>query len=115
MPYQSNHDSCFICPEGSIVDEKALTCTECPVGYYEKNNITTKNIGEIILSQIPNVSSQSAIAIMVKFKTIKALLYSLEENRNCMNDIKVGKIGKERRLSKICISNIFKFLVETDD
>ncbi len=38
MPYQSNHDSCFICPEGSIVDEKALTCTECPVGYYEKNN-----------------------------------------------------------------------------
>ena len=41
--------------------------------------------------------------------------YSLEENRNCMNDIRVGKIGKERRLSKICISNIFKFLVETDD
>ena len=38
MPYQSNHDSCFICPEGSIVDEKALICTECPVGYYEKNN-----------------------------------------------------------------------------
>ena len=81
----------------------------------KKNNITTKNIGEIILSQIPNVSNQSAIAIMVKFKTIKALLYSLEENRNCMNDIRVGKIGKERRLSKICISNIFKFLVETDD
>jgi ERCC4-type nuclease len=81
----------------------------------KKNNITTKNIGEIILSQIPNVSSQSAIAIMLKFKTIKALLYSLEENRNCMNDIRVGKIGKERRLSKICISNIFKFLVETDD
>jgi hypothetical protein len=52
---------------------------------------------------------------MVKFKTIKALLYSLEENRNCMNEIRVGKIGKERRLSKICISNIFKFLVETDD
>jgi ERCC4-type nuclease len=81
----------------------------------KKNNITTKNIGEIILSQIPNVSSQSAIAIMIKFKTIKVLLYALEENRNCMNDIKVGKIGKERRLSKICISNIFKFLVETDD
>lgn len=81
----------------------------------KKNNITTKNIGEIILSQIPNVSSQSAIAIMVKFKTIKALLFSLEENRNCMNDIKVGKIGKQRRLSKLCISNIFKFLVEIDD
>ena len=43
----------------------------------KKNNITTKNIGEIILSQIPNVSSQSAIAIMLKFKTIKALLYFL--------------------------------------
>ncbi len=24
IPYQSNHDSCFICPDGSIVDEKLL-------------------------------------------------------------------------------------------
>ncbi len=38
MPYQSNNDNCFICPKGSIVDSKAITCTECPIGYYEENN-----------------------------------------------------------------------------
>jgi hypothetical protein len=38
MPYKSNHDSCFVCPAGSIVDSKAISCTECPIGYYEKNN-----------------------------------------------------------------------------
>jgi len=38
MPYQRNDDACLICPEGSVVDEKAITCIECPVGYYEKNN-----------------------------------------------------------------------------
>jgi len=38
MPYKNNHDRCFVCPPGSIVDVKAHTCSECPVGYYEKNN-----------------------------------------------------------------------------
>jgi hypothetical protein len=38
MPYNSNHDKCFSCPAGSIVDEKSRKCTECPVGYYENNN-----------------------------------------------------------------------------
>ena len=39
MPYRNNHDSCFICPNGSVVDIFARSCTECPVGYYEKNNV----------------------------------------------------------------------------
>jgi hypothetical protein len=38
MPYDNNHDECFKCPVGSIVDIKGRKCTECPIGYYEKNN-----------------------------------------------------------------------------
>jgi hypothetical protein len=38
MPYKNNHNICFVCPPGSIVDVKAHTCSKCSVGYYEKNN-----------------------------------------------------------------------------
>lgn len=38
MPYKNNHDRCFVCPPGSIVDVKAHTCSKCSIGYYEKNN-----------------------------------------------------------------------------
>ncbi len=38
MPYMSNHDKCFECPTGSIVNAKANKCTPCSVGYYEQNN-----------------------------------------------------------------------------
>jgi hypothetical protein len=38
MPYKNNHDICFVCPPGSIVDVKAQSCSKCSVGYYEKNN-----------------------------------------------------------------------------
>lgn len=38
MPYMNNHDKCFSCPAGSVVDEKGRECTKCPVGYYENSN-----------------------------------------------------------------------------
>ena len=38
MPYNSNHDGCFSCPAGSVVDKKGHGCTECPMGFYENNN-----------------------------------------------------------------------------
>ena len=40
----------------------------------KKNNITPENIGEIILNQIPGVSSAVSIVIMEQFKTIKNLI-----------------------------------------
>jgi crossover junction endonuclease MUS81 len=79
----------------------------------KKDNITIKNIGEIILSQIPNVSSQSAIAIMNKFKTIKNLINELE-NDKCLDDIFIG-VDKPRKLSKSCKSSICKYLLQIDN
>jgi len=78
----------------------------------KKNNITTNNIGEIMLIQIPNVSSNSAIAIMNKFKTIKNLIHELENNDKCLNDIKINNNGKERKLNKNCINSIYTFLLQ---
>lgn len=80
----------------------------------KKDNITVQNIGEIILSQIPNVSSQGAIAIMNKFKTIKNLIHHLEKDDKCLDDIFIGT-DKPRKISKPCKSSIYKYLLQVDN
>lgn len=80
----------------------------------KKYNITIDNIGEIILSQIPNVSSQGAISIMKKFKTIKNLINELENNDKCLDDIFIGT-DKPRKLSKPCKLSIYKYLLQIDN
>ena len=80
----------------------------------KKENITPNNIGEIMLSQIPGVSANAAVAIMKKFKHITHLIADLqEEGEKCLENIRVigEKNGKERKLTKTCISNIVSFLV----
>jgi len=80
----------------------------------KKDNITIQNIGEIILSQIPNVSSQSAIAIMNKFKNIKELIKHLETDDKCLDNIFIGT-DKPRRISKTCKISIYKYLLQKDN
>ena len=79
----------------------------------KKDNITPDNIGEIMLSQIPNVSNLAAIAIMKKFSTFAILLENLHADSKCLNDITVeNKNGLAKRLTKPCINNIYNFLVK---
>tara|TARA_A100001015_G_scaffold203481_1_gene227350 strand:- start:492 stop:1244 length:753 start_codon:yes stop_codon:yes gene_type:complete len=78
----------------------------------KKNNISTENIGEIMLSNIPGVSSKSAIIIMKNFHTIKNLINELEKNDDCLALLKLTmENGSERKISKTCIENIKKFLL----
>ena len=78
----------------------------------KKDNITTDNIGEIMLSQIPGVSNTSAIAVMKEFKSIKNLIETLENNQHALAGLTTTiKNGKERKLNKTCTSNIYNFLV----
>jgi len=78
----------------------------------KKENITTANIGEIMLMQIPNVSSLSAIAVMNKFNTIAVLIDSLRNDVNCLNDIMIqNKNGQSKKLTKPTINNIYTYLV----
>jgi len=90
------------------VDEKY-----CSVVKKKKNsNITVENFGEIVLCQIPSVSSVTAIAIMSVFKTVDNLIISLKNDSKCLDEITYSsKDGKKRKISKTCIKNILNFLI----
>ena len=78
----------------------------------KKENITPENIGEIMLCQIPSISSVSAIALMSQFKTISHLIASLKTDSTCLNLITYKNAkGQSRKLGKNIIANIIKFLL----
>jgi|LakMenEpi03Aug12_release.lakeMendotaPanAssembly.Ray.scaffolds.fasta_scaffold184050_2 ERCC4-type nuclease len=77
----------------------------------KKDNITTDNIGEIMLCQIPSISSTSALAILSQFKTLPNLIKSIQEDETCLNAIcTTDANGKNRKISKTAIASIIKFL-----
>jgi len=77
----------------------------------KKDNITAENIGEIMLCQIPGVSSSTALAILGQFKTLPNLIKSIQENNNCLNNIcTTDSNGKNRKISKTAIATIVKYL-----
>ena len=79
----------------------------------KKDNITPDNIGEIMLCQIPGISSVTALAIMEKYKTIPNLIKELELNNECMKDLSyTNSKGQVRKINKTCILNIVKFLLK---
>jgi ERCC4-type nuclease len=79
----------------------------------KKENITPDNIGEIMLCQIPGISSVTSIAIINKFKTFANLMSCIQNDSNCLNDITTtNSKGQQRKISKTCISNIYKFLLK---
>ena len=82
----------------------------------KKENITLDNIGEIMLSQIPGVSNAGAIAIMRKYCSIDNLIDCLRENPKCLDDIKTKNAkGGERRISKTCVQNIIRYLLQQEE
>ena len=78
----------------------------------KKDNVTPENIGEIMLCQIPSISSVTAIAILTKFATISNLIVELRKDPDCLNDVSyITSSGQKRKISKTCIENVKKFLV----
>jgi len=79
----------------------------------KKDNITPDNIGEIMLCQIPGISSVTALAVMEKYKTIPNLIKELELNNDSMKDLSYTNAkGQVRKVNKTCIANIVKFLLK---
>ena len=98
-----------------VVNEQPVTTSDkdyCTVvKKVKKDNITTENIGEIMLCQIPGVSSTSALAILAQFKTLPNLIKSIETDETCLANIStVDTNGKSRKISKTAIATIIKFL-----
>ena len=77
----------------------------------KKENVTPENIGEIMLCQIPGVSSVSALAILSQFKTLPNLIKSIQEDETCLNNVfTTDANGKNRKISKTAIATIIKYL-----
>jgi hypothetical protein len=77
----------------------------------KKDNITIDNIGEIMLCQIPGISSVTALTIMSKYKNLPNLIKCIQDDPLCLNDIcTTDSNGKSRKISKTAISTIVKYL-----
>jgi len=77
----------------------------------KKDNVTPENIGEIILCQIPGISSVTAIAIMKNFSSFPEFIKQIQYNPDCLNNIVCETKGKTRKISKNCVDNIKKYLL----
>ena len=103
-------------------EEKALEqsekeqCEKDYVGVIKKvmkENITPDNIGEIMLCQIPGISSVTALAIIEKYNSLPNLIKELENNNDCLKDItSTNAKGQTRKINKSSIANIVKFLLK---
>jgi ERCC4-type nuclease len=110
------------CPidQGSA-ENKTVICGDPPgtqekycevVKKVKKENLTPENMGEVILCQIPSVSSVSAIAVMKEHKNIATLIHALEKNPTCLDKIVCeGGNGKSRKISKTVVKNIKEYLL----
>jgi crossover junction endonuclease MUS81 len=79
----------------------------------KKENITPENIDEIMLCQIPGVSTATAISIIKKFSNLANLIKCLEENEKCLTDVtNTNNKGQSRKITKTSIANIIKFLLK---
>ena len=79
----------------------------------KKENITPENIAEIMLCQIPGISSVTALAIMDKFKTLPNLIQEVQQNEDCLKDISYTNTkGQTRKINKTSVLNIVKYLLK---
>ena len=79
----------------------------------KKENITIDNIDEIMLCQIPGISSVTALTIIEKYKSLSNLIKELEVNQDCLKNIScINSKGQTRKINKTSIANIVKFLLK---
>jgi len=117
-----NEKICFLPQDPNLNEPNTNQAVDTVVKSYsnfvksvKKENITIENINEIMLCQIPDVSSQTASVIMKEFKTISNLTDSLKLN-SCILDFFTctDKNGKERKIRKNVIENIKLYLIEKE-
>ena len=103
--------------EGEQIEEKEnITKKYCEVvKKVKKENITKENMGEIILCQIPGISSITAIAIMkyVDNSLIKLIDILKTSPEELLEKIKLGEEGgKQRKINKKNVENMQYFLLD---
>ena len=76
----------------------------------KKENITKENIGEIMLMQIPGISSVLAKAILSRFSSFSDFINKVNTEPGCLNGMTYESKGKERKINKSCLENIVHYL-----
>jgi ERCC4-type nuclease len=97
-----------VVPEQSIIDKQYIPLVKST----KKLNITENNIDEIMLCQIPGISSQTAQAIILHFGSLQNMIlqYSVD-GESILSNIHVSrKNSTECKLNKTVIKNIIKFI-----
>lgn len=100
-----------------IAQEQEPPQVQSPVPYcsvvkkVKKDNVTPDNLGEIVLCQIPSISSVSAVAIMKKFGTLAQLITALQSDPTCLDDITTTSPKGTRKLSSAVAANLRRFLI----
>jgi ERCC4-type nuclease len=112
MSLSNGEGECFAQPLSNVEsDEKDYVGV---VKKVKKENITPQNIDEIMLSQIPGVSSTTAIAIIKEFNSICNLIKQMEEKGvDCLKNISYTTTkNQNRKINKTSVANIAKFLLK---
>ena len=101
---------------GHVITEPVQTAADyCHVvKKVKKENVTPENIGEIILCQIPGISSVTAIAIMKHFNHFTHFIEELAKNPACIENLTTETNGKVRKISKKSIESIRSYLMNTN-
>ena len=136
IPYYENINITFVCNEESTNNKtnsskinitlnseavesiKDTTVEKIPGLKYskyvkreKKSNITPENIDVIMLSQIPNISVDTAMQIINKYKTIYNLINILTDNEKELNNFMIKTKSGERKLNSRAIGNIKNYLI----
>ena len=108
-PYYSISSSSIDCNvTEQQLDNGKVDYTTTIIQKKKNSNITTDNFAEIVLCQIPSVSNVTAKSILSRYNNnLIFLIESLTKDPNCLDNIKENN----RKISKLCISNIKKFLL----
>ena len=97
-PPQNTHQNQPITPYCAVVKK------------VKKENVTPENIAEIILCQIPGISSLTAVAVMKQFHTFSNLIDTVRNNPQSIETVVCESKGKTRKISKTCAQNIVAYL-----
>ena len=107
----NNINKCDETKTNNIVDSNKLEYTDV-ITTKKKNYVNESNIHIIWLMQISNVSNNIAKVIIDRYETIWNLRETLNNDNNCLNNIKlVTQTGKQRSIGKNVIENIKKFIL----
>jgi ERCC4-type nuclease len=112
VPYYHNSESIETVNPEQEIEEKSDPKNYCTViKKNKKENITKENIGEIMLCQIPGISSTISMAIMKNYSSFRELMNSVNTDPHCLDNLcTTDKNGKQRKISKSAISTIIEFL-----